>query len=120
MGAPAVPAPARRLRLGPPSIDIDVNGVAGSIKIIVPEGWGVDSDRVAKGWGSVRNKAPRLAEPGRPQLVLHGSAGVGSLRVRTASAKRRRRRGQLELTDRPQAPGWVEQHSEMPNADDLR
>lgn len=103
-----------------PVIDIDVSAGAGSVKIIVPPGWGVDTDQVTKGWGSVRNTADRRAEPGQPQLVLHGSAGVGRLRVRTAPA-RRRRRAQRELAGAP-APafGWTGQHSEMPNADDLR
>ncbi len=58
-----------------PVVDIEVSAGAGGIKIIVPDGWGVDSDLVGKGWGSVRNSAERLAEPGQPQLVLHGSAG---------------------------------------------
>jgi hypothetical protein len=103
-----------------PLINIEVSGGAGSVKIIVPPGWGVDSDQVAKGWGRVRNTASRRAEPGLPQLVLHGSAGVGSLRVRTAPP-RRRRRWQRELTSAP-APvsSWTAEHSEMPNADDLR
>ncbi len=105
-------------------VDIEVSAGAGAIKIIVPDGWGVDSDQVAKGWGSVRNTANRQAEPGQPQLVLHGSAGVGRLRVRTATRRRRRelrRRVRHELTSGPApASGWVEEHSEMPNSDDLR
>ncbi|HEY3546766.1 MAG TPA: DUF1707 domain-containing protein [Propionicimonas sp.] len=112
-----------------PVIDIEVSAGAGGIKIIVPDGWGVDSDLVTKSWGSVRNAADRQPEPGKPQLVLHGSAGMGSVRVRTATRRRRRdlRRRELRRRVRPeltsgQAPasGWVEEHSEMPNADDLR
>ncbi|HEY3339383.1 MAG TPA: DUF1707 domain-containing protein [Propionicimonas sp.] len=107
-----------------PVIDIEVSAGAGGIKIIVPDGWGVDSDLVAKGWGSVRNTANRHADPGQPQLVLHGSAGLGRLRVRTATRRRGRelrRRARLELAGGPTpASGWVQEHSEMPNADDLR
>ncbi len=107
-----------------PVIDIEVSAGAGGIKIIVPDGWGVDSDLVTKGWGSVRNTASRQAEPGQPQFVLHGSAGMGRVRVRTATRRSRRelrRRSRRELTSGP-APvsGWVQEHSEMPNADDLR
>jgi hypothetical protein len=112
-----------------PVVDIEVSAGAGGIKIIVPDGWGVDSDLVTKSWGSVRNAADRQPEPGQPQLVLHGSAGMGSVRVRTSTRRRRRdlrrrelwRRVRPELTSGP-APvsGWVEEHSEMPNADDLR
>ena len=107
-----------------PVVDIEVSAGAGGIKIIVPDGWGVDSDLVSKGWGSVRNSAERLAEPGQPQLVLHGSAGMGSVRVRPATRRRRRelrRRVRPELTSGPApASRWVQEHSEMPNADDLR
>lgn len=107
-----------------PVVDIEVSAGAGGIKIIVPDGWGVDSDLVAKGWGSVRNTAERRPEPGQPQLVLHGSAGMGRLRVRPATRRRRRelrRRMRPELTTGPAAvTGWVEEHPEMPNADDLR
>jgi uncharacterized protein DUF1707 len=107
-----------------PVVDIELSAGAGSVKIIVPDGWGVDSDAVSKGWGSVRNTASRQAEPGQPQLVLHGSAGVGRLRVRAATRRRRRelrRRWRRELTAGPApVPGWVEERSEMPNADDLR
>ncbi len=107
-----------------PIVDIEVSGGAGSIKVLVPDGWGVDSDLVTKGWGSVRNTANRQAQPGQPQLVLHGSAGVGRLRVRTVTRRSRRelrRRARAELTSGP-APtsGWVAEHSEMPNSDDLR
>lgn len=107
-----------------PVVDIEISAGAGGIKIIVPDGWGVDSDMVAKGWGSVRNTANRQAEPGLQQFVLHGSAGVGSVRVRPATRRRRRelrRHGRHELTTGtvPTAR-WVEEHSEMPNADDLR
>ena len=107
-----------------PVVDIEVSGGAGSVKLIVPDGWGVDTDGVTKGWGSVRNKAQRTAEPGQPQLVLHGSAGVGSVRVKPATRRSRRdlrRQLQRELTSAPTpASSWTEQHSEMPNADDLR
>jgi hypothetical protein len=107
-----------------PVIQIEVGAGAGSVKLIVPDGWGVDTDEVAKSWGSVRNKAQRRAEPGQPQLVLRGSAGVGSVRVRTATRRRRRdlrRQLRRELTTgRAPASGWVEEHQEMPNANDLR
>jgi hypothetical protein len=107
-----------------PVVDIEVSAGAGGIKIIVPDGWGVDTDLVTKSWGSVRNTADRQPEPGQPQLMLHGSAGMGSLRVRPATRRRRRelrRQARPELTSGP-APvsGWVQEHSEMPNADDLR
>lgn len=103
-----------------PVVDVEVSGGAGRIRIIVPEGWGVDTDNVLKGWGSVRNRAPRQAGPGQPQLVLHGSAGIGSVSVKVAPP-----RGRSRSRRRPElGPAWrddrVEQDPDMPNADDLR
>ena len=136
VGDPAVPAGQRRLgsvRLDcreaiclSPVVDIEISAGAGGIKLIVPDGWGVDSDLVAKGWGSVRNTAERRPEPGQPQLVLHGSAGMGRLRVRTepGAAGASCGDGSCARAAAHQRPGpvagWVEEHSEMPNADDLR
>lgn len=102
-----------------PVIDIDINGGAGNIRIIVPDGWGVDTERLAKGWGTVRNRVQPQPDPGQPLLVLHGTAGMGSLKIRPATGQRQRRR----LSRRPsreQPRGWVAEHPELPNADDLR
>lgn len=103
-----------------PVVDIDINGGAGNIRIIVPDGWGVDTERIAKGWGTVRNRAQHQPDPGQPLLVLHGTAGMGSLKIRPATSERQRRR-QLRRPDRESQPrGWVAEHPELPNADDLR
>nr|WP_300146378.1 DUF1707 domain-containing protein [Propionicimonas sp.] len=103
-----------------PVVDIDVLGGAGSVRIIVPDGWGVDTQQVTKGWGTVRNRADAVPGPGQPLLVLHGSAGVGSLKIRPATSARQRRRQQRQLTRSPQPQHWVAEHPELPNADDLR
>ena len=63
-------------------IDIQVTGGAGSIVLVLPEGWAVDADRVSKGWGSKSVKVRREPAPGKPLLVLYGSLGMGSLKVR--------------------------------------
>jgi hypothetical protein len=103
-----------------PVVDIDVSGGAGSVRLIVPEGWGVDSDGVSKGWGSVRNRAERTARPGLPQLVLHGSAGIGSVSVKVV-VPRHRRASRQALPPGSGAPSaWAREHPDMPNADDLR
>lgn len=103
-----------------PVVDIDVLGGAGSVRIIVPDGWGVDTQKVTKGWGTVRNRANAVPDPGQPLLVLHGSAGMGSLRIRPATSARQRRRQQRQLNRAPQPRPWVAEHPELPNADDLR
>jgi hypothetical protein len=63
-------------------IDIEVGGGVGSIRFIVPQGWALNVDRLSPGLGSIRTRVPSVPAPGCPLLVVHGSAGVGSFRVR--------------------------------------
>jgi hypothetical protein len=61
-------------------IEIQVIGGAGSIVLVLPDGWAVDADRLHKGSKSV--KVPREPAPGKPLLVIYGSVGLGSFKVR--------------------------------------
>jgi hypothetical protein len=72
-------------------IEIQVVGGAGSITLVLPDGWGVDADRVSKAWGSKSVKVQRVPAPGKPLLVLSGSVGVGKLKVRPPSRFQQRR-----------------------------
>lgn len=72
-------------------IEIQVVPGAGSVRIVIPEGWGVDADRLAKTLGSKSVRAARDPAPGQPLLVLYGSVGVGSVKVRTGSPRDYRR-----------------------------
>lgn len=63
-------------------VDIAVMGGLGWVVLVVPEGWGVNTDRIGKGVGSVSNQVNETPRPGMPLLVLHGSSGAGSVRVR--------------------------------------
>ncbi|OYN91278.1 DUF1707 SHOCT-like domain-containing protein [Parenemella sanctibonifatiensis] len=65
-------------------IDLEVEGVMGSITIVVPEGWAANLDRLNKSWGSVTNKAAHTPQPGCPILVAHGKMGMGSFTIRGA------------------------------------
>ena len=76
-----------------PLIEIEVLGGAGSVRLILPDGWGVDADRLSKAWGTVTVKVPRQAAPGMPLLVFYGSVGMGSFKVRPPSQRERRRAG---------------------------
>ena len=67
---------------------------AGSVLIIVPDGWAANDDRLGKGMGSKAIKVSRIPAPGAPLLVLYGSVGLGSLKIRPASARELRRLGQ--------------------------
>jgi hypothetical protein len=66
-------------------VDISVSGGVGAVVLVVPEGWGVNTDQVGKGIGSVSNKVDTVPRPGKPLLVLHGSSVAGSVKVRYPS-----------------------------------
>ncbi len=86
-----------------PVIDLEVTAGAGSVKLIVPEGWGVQIDRLGKSFGSAKSSVETVPAPGYPLVVVHGGVGIGSFRARHANWFERwrlRRRG-LEL---PAAP----------------
>lgn len=63
-------------------IDIAVSAGIGAVVLVVPEGWGVNTDQIGKGIGSVSNKVDTISRPGQPLLVLHGSSVAGAVRVR--------------------------------------
>jgi hypothetical protein len=66
-------------------VDISVSGGVGAVVLVVPEGWGVNTDQVGKGIGSISNKVDTIPRPGHPLLVLHGSSVAGSVKVRYPS-----------------------------------
>lgn len=63
-------------------VDISVSGGVGAVVLVVPEGWGVNTDQVGKGIGSISNKVDTIPRPGKPLLVLHGSSVAGSVKIR--------------------------------------
>jgi hypothetical protein len=78
-------APAAQL------IDITVIGGAGSILLVLPDGWGADVDRLSKSLGSKSVKVQRDPAPGKPLLFFHGSLGLGQFKVRPPSRSELRR-----------------------------
>jgi hypothetical protein len=72
-------------------IEIQVVGGAGSIVLVLPDGWAVDADRLSKSWGSKKVRVPRDPAPGKPLLVIYGSLGMGSLKVRPPNKLDQRR-----------------------------
>lgn len=74
-----------------PVIEIEMVAGAGSVLLVLPDGWAVDADRLYKTWGSKALKVPREPAPGRPLLVIYGTVGLGSLKVRPANGMERRR-----------------------------
>lgn len=74
-------------------IDVQVIPGVGSVVIIVPEGWAANDDRLGRAMGSKTIKIPRTPAPGRPLLVLYGSVGLGSFKVRPPTRRELRRLG---------------------------
>ena len=72
-------------------IEIEVIGGAGSIVLVLPDGWAVNTDRLSKAWGSKSVKVPGEPAPGKPLLVIYGSLGMGSFKVRPPSGHELRR-----------------------------
>ncbi len=70
-------------------IDLEILPGAGTVVLILPEGWAVNVDRLSKGIGSIRVRAPALPAPGCPIFVVRGSVGLGTFKARGA------RRGEL-------------------------
>ncbi len=105
-------------------VDIDVSGGMGSSTIVLPEGWGANSERVVKGWGGLYNKVNPTPTPEHPLLRLHGNAGVGSITVRHANWFERRglekSRERKQLRTRQETGDWVQPNRELPNPHDLR
>jgi len=74
-----------------PVIEIEVIPGAGSIVLVLPDGWAVDADRLSKSLGSKSVKVPREPAPGKPLLVIYGAVGLGSFKVRPANRLDQRR-----------------------------
>ncbi|MFC5065575.1 DUF1707 SHOCT-like domain-containing protein [Actinomycetospora atypica] len=63
-------------------VHIEVHGSMGSLVLIVPDDWSVDTDGVSSSWGSVKNRHSAPAAPGRPTIVVTGKAGMGTVKTR--------------------------------------
>lgn len=74
-----------------PVIEVEVIAGAGSVVIIVPDGWAANDDRLGKSIGSKAIKVSRIPAPGQPLLLLWGSLGLGSFKVRHGSRRELRR-----------------------------
>ena len=72
-------------------IEVEVIGGAGSIVLVLPDGWAVDADRLSKSWGSKSVKVspgtgPRQAVAGDLRLARHGQFQGAAGRIASTSA----------------------------------
>ncbi len=63
-------------------IGVEVSGGAGSILLVVPEGWGADISQVSPGIGSRRCLVSETPAQGYPFLYVTGSLMIGSFTIR--------------------------------------
>lgn len=72
----------RRAEVVSQVIWVQVSGGAGSIVMILPEGWAAQIDRVRASLGSRKSTVSEEPIGNNPVLVLSGSAGIGSIVIR--------------------------------------
>lgn len=90
-GAGTVKLNCLQASVAAPVIEIEVIAGAGTVVIIVPDGWAANDDRLGKGIGTKSIKVPRIPAPGAPLLVLYGNVGMGTVKIRPASKRELRR-----------------------------
>ena len=70
---------------------VQLHGGVGTIVMILPEGWAAQLDRLTRSWGTVDSKVPEEPIGPNPLLVISGSAGMGTIKLRHPSSWDERR-----------------------------
>jgi len=65
-----------------PVVEIELDLVAGSAKLLVPDDATANIDGLVAGLGTVKSTVPSWPRAGAPHFVVHGRSGMGSVRVR--------------------------------------
>ncbi|MFD7530337.1 DUF1707 domain-containing protein [Streptomyces sp. NPDC059849] len=77
-------------------ISLEVRGEMAGVKIVVPEGWTVESDNLDPGLGGLKDRTTEERTPGAPTLRLSGSCGMGGVVVRHPNFRERRKLRSIE------------------------
>lgn len=78
-------------RASAPVIWVEIRGAMGNVKLILPDGWAANVDRMGGGLGTIKVRVSNQPASGCPLLVLRGSLAMGNLRVRYATRGELRR-----------------------------
>jgi len=81
----------RRAQLTSQVTWVQVSGGAGTIVLILPDGWAAQLDRLTPGMGIRRSTVREEPAGDNPVLVLSGSLGMGTLKIRYPSPRDERR-----------------------------
>ena len=63
-------------------VEIEVDLVAGTVRLLVPDDATANVDDVISGMGTVKSKVPSRPRPGAVHFVVHGRTGMGTVTVR--------------------------------------
>ncbi|MEU2246957.1 DUF1707 domain-containing protein [Streptomyces sp. NPDC019224] len=77
-------------RLG--EVEVEVDAQMGGVRIVVPEGWAVDTDALDLAFGGLKSRISGDRAPGAPLLRITGSCGAGGVRIRRPGLRERRKR----------------------------
>ncbi len=72
-------------------VEVEVNGGAGGVEIVVPDGWVVETGEVDPGLAGLRNRTTAERLPGSPLIRLSGDCGMGGVTVRHPERGERRK-----------------------------
>ncbi|THA29290.1 DUF1707 domain-containing protein [Streptomyces sp. A1277] len=77
-------------------VELEVDAQMGGVRIVVPEGWAVDTDALDPGLGGVKDRTSGERLPGAPLLRITGTCGMGGVRLRNPGfLERRKQRKEL-------------------------
>lgn len=97
-------------------ISVDLAGGMGTITFVLPEGWGVDTSRLAHGLGMCTVKTTGR-RPGAPMMYVSGHLLAGWLTIRNPSWNDRRRHRKLRrtapITPSPRPPQILGPHADL-------
>ncbi|WP_028708946.1 DUF1707 SHOCT-like domain-containing protein [Propionicicella superfundia] len=74
-----------------PVVDLEILPGAGTVTLILPDGWAVNADRLSGGMGSVRLKVASEPSWGSPLFLVRGTLGLGDFKARGANRWDKRR-----------------------------
>lgn len=74
-----------------PVIDIVLVAADAGVTLVVPEGWGVDTERVrvSASFGTFTSKVSSRPQRGKPRIILSGNVASGSVRLPRPGEQRR-------------------------------
>ncbi|MFD3514207.1 DUF1707 domain-containing protein [Streptomyces sp. NPDC058657] len=72
-------------------VEVEVYGDMAGVVLVLPEGWGVNTDAVDPGVGGVKNRVKGDREMGAPLVRLVGTGGMAGVTVRHPGPLQRRR-----------------------------